>query len=85
MKIAPLQLLRSLSTRASIRTNIALAFIFFAITLISMLGSAAYISIEHALRTAVLADLQSTVLEKEAAIRRWFEHTLNELTSLAVL
>jgi len=63
--------------------RITLFFVLFAATLLSTMGLLAYESGRNSLRSAVISELQSTALEKQAALDSWESERQGDITRIA--
>ena len=63
--------------------RLTLIFIFYALALLIGVGILAYSSGQIFLRSATISELQSTALEKEAALNQWIEERQSDIVRLA--
>jgi PAS domain S-box-containing protein len=71
------------SLRFSLTTRLTLTFALFAIVLLVVVGEISFNSGRQALESAAVAELLSTAVEKQNAIREWSQENTNDLTALA--
>jgi PAS domain S-box-containing protein len=74
-----------MSRWSGLTRKVTLVFVIFAAGILLGLGLLAYLAGRTTLETAVLSDLQTTALEKEAAFGEWLTHALRDITSFASL
>ena len=63
--------------------RLTLVFILYALALLAVVAWLAYNSGKESLRSATVSELQSTAIEKQAALNEWVEEKRTDISSLA--
>lgn len=70
-------------THSPLSKKLTLMFLCFAIFLILIMAAMKYYDDRQNLRTLILAELESTAIEKEAALQRWHQNGIDQITAIA--